>query len=106
MAPPDRREEILARYYPDLNASKTFYGTLLSVRFVPVQYGVTVSPNTGNTKVHRMGADRWVALVATEHGTQQMDATTLRVMWPMSAGDPIWGEVTEDEIARHEKEIP
>jgi hypothetical protein len=86
---------IWARRYPDLEAEIVRFGTLLSIRYVPAQYGVTVGSMSGRATTHKLCDSKWVALVATQHGTQEMDPTRLRVMWPSAPGDPIAGVVTE-----------
>lgn len=91
---------IWARRYPDLNAETLHYGTLLSVRYVPAQYGVTYDQRSGRATTHELCKSKWVALVATADGTKEMDPMTLRVMWPMSAGDPIGGMISPDELRR------
>lgn len=94
------RDEIWCRRYPDLAATLTYYGTLLSVRHVPAQRGVTFDPQTRRTAIHEISSDRWVALVATADGTREMDPMKFRVLWPMSPGDPIGGIVDLDQRAR------
>lgn len=102
----EERSDVLARAYPDLHAEIVHYGTLLEVRYVPEQWGVRTFARggldlgtTGSGPI-KLCASKWVALVATEDGTREMDPTKLRVMWPMSAGDPIGGVVTGDELRR------
>lgn len=98
----DERAAILARHYPDLAATVTHYGTLLSVRYVPAQFGAIYDQTTRQSGVLRLAEAKWVALVATADGTREMDPTTLRVMWPMAGGDPIGGTVDQDKRARED----
>jgi hypothetical protein len=95
-------ERVWHARYPDLGATVTHYGTLLSVRYVPAQHGVTSDQKSGRVTKHELSPAKWVALVATADGTVEMDPTKLRVMWPMSAGDPIGGIVEHDERARNQ----
>lgn len=96
------RDAVWRRRYPDLTATVTHYGTLLSVRYVPSHLGY--EERDGSLPRMRSFAmpARWVALVATADGTVEMDPTKLRVMWSMSAGDPIGGIVEHDERARNQ----
>lgn len=103
---PEERNAALVRHYPDLHADIVHYGTLLSIRYVPEQWGVRTFVRggldlgtTGSAGMKLCDA-KWVALVATADGTVEMDPRTLRVMWPMSAGDPIGGVVSAEELAR------
>lgn len=105
----EERNAILLGAYPDLDAEIVHYGTLLSIRYVPEQWSLRTFDRggldlgtTGSAPVKLCGA-KWVALVATADGTVEMDPRTLRVMWPMSAGDPIGGVVTAEELARRER---
>lgn len=102
----NERALVWSRRYPDLDATITRFGTLLSVRHVPAQYaarhydrgGIDLG-TTGVTAVKLCEA-RWVALVATETGTVEMDPITLRVMWSSARGDQIGGIVDPSEITR------
>ena len=103
---PQERADAIASAYPDLAADITHFGTLLAMHYVPEQWGVKMYQR-GGLDLGSTGAQpvklceaKWVALVATEHGTREMDPTRLRVMWPMSAGDPIGGVVSRDELER------
>lgn len=102
----EERSEILMRAYPEMQAEIIHYGTMLSIRYVPEQWGVRTFARggldlgtTGSAPIKLCDA-KWVALVATEGGTVEMDPRNLRVMWPMSAGDPIGGVVSADELRR------
>jgi hypothetical protein len=96
------QHEIVSRRYPDLEAVVVHFGTLLSIRYVPSHLGY--EERAGSLPQVRSFAvpARWVALVATADGTREMDPTKLRVMWPMSAGDPIGGVIDLDQRAREE----
>lgn len=98
--------EIAAKRFPDLDAVIVHYGTLLSVRYVPEQWGLRtfqrggIDLGTTGAQPVKLCESKWVALVATEDGTREMDPRDLRVMWPMSASDPIGGVVSWDELER------
>lgn len=99
------RERVLLRRYPDISATVTRFGTLLSVRYVPEQWGVRSRMGGFDSQITltdsvKLSEAKWVALVATEKGTVEMDPTTLRVMWPCAPGDPIGGVVTASELRR------
>lgn len=100
LAHPSERAQIWHSRHPGLSAVKTFYGTLLSVRYVPAQFGVVPSARAGSVTV-QMSEAKWVALVATDLGTQEMDPTKLIVKWPLAGGDPIGGTIGSDvEVER------
>ena len=88
----EERDRIWHSRYPDLSATVTHYGALLSVRYVPAQYAALLTPR-GAMISKELTAARWVALVATADGTVEMDPTKLTVKWPMAAGDPIGGTI-------------
>lgn len=100
------RDNVWLRRFPGLGAEVVYFGTLLSVRYVPAQYAARHYDrggiDLGRTAVtaDQLSKSKWVALVATESGTKEMDPMILRVMWPMAPGDPIGGIVSESELAR------
>src|ERR1044071_441015 len=83
---PDERDAILSRRYPDLHAEILHYGTLLSIRYAPEQWAMRTFAR-GGLDLGAAGAApiklcdaKWVALVATQDGTVEMDPRNLRVM--------------------------
>lgn len=102
---PAERDEVWGRRHPDLHATITYFGTLLSVRYVPAQWGIAVSGELSlsrsiSSRAVEMTRAKWVALIATATGTREMDPTTLRVMWPSAPGDPIGGRIEDDAVMR------
>lgn len=98
------RDRVIAELYPDLDAVVVHFGTLLSVRFVPAQYGLSGPDLNSAQRSIKLCDDRWVALVATEHGTAEMDPRKLQVMWQCAPGDPIGGIVSADELSLQARE--
>lgn len=77
----DERDELWIGRYPDLGATMTRRGVLLSVAHQPEQWGLQFGDKLRTSPV-RLCVARWTALVMTDDGCVEMDPSRLRPASP------------------------